>query len=99
MAVQVIAFWTLLDLAGVIESSNGSVYHLEFMDAERVPGNWPVDERLAFIECREKLDKARKEAANWRDNHKRAMAEVERLRLEIERIKADRSADQGRPSA
>jgi predicted nuclease with TOPRIM domain len=72
---------------------------MEFMDTERGPGNWPVDERLAFIECREKLDKARKEAAHWRDNHKRAMAEVERLRLEIERIQADGSADQGRPSA
>ena len=67
------------------------------MDAERGPGNWPVDERLAFMECREKLDKARKEAAHWRDNHKRAMAEVERLRVEIERIKSNLPAD--RPSS
>lgn len=66
------------------------------MDTERGPGNWPVDEQLAFIECREKLDKARKEAAHWRDNHKRAVAEVERLRLEIERLKADRGPDAGR---
>jgi hypothetical protein len=66
------------------------------MDTERGPGNWPVDERLAFMECRVKLDKARKEAARWRDNHKRAMAEVERLRVEIERIKTNRPAD--RPS-
>jgi predicted nuclease with TOPRIM domain len=48
------------------------------------------------MECREKLDKARKEAAHWRDNHKRAMAEVERLRVEIERIKSNLQAD--RPS-
>jgi len=70
---------------------------LEFMDTARGPGNWPVDERLAFMECREKLDKARKEAAHWRDNHKRAMAEVERLRVEIERIKSNLPAD--RPSS
>ena len=66
------------------------------MDTARGPGNWPVDERLAFMECREKLDKARNEAAHWRDNHKRAMAEVERLRVEIERIKSNLPAD--RPS-
>jgi predicted nuclease with TOPRIM domain len=66
------------------------------MDTDKGPGNWPVDERLAFMECREKLDKARKEAAHWRDSHKRAMAEVERLRVEIERIKTKHPAD--RPS-
>jgi predicted nuclease with TOPRIM domain len=59
------------------------------MDTERGPGNWPVDERLAFIECREKLDKSCKEAAHWRDNHKRAMAEVKRLQSEIQRLKRD----------
>jgi hypothetical protein len=50
------------------------------MDIERGPGNWPVDERLAYSECRDKLDKARKEAAHWRDNHKQAAAEIARLR-------------------
>ncbi|HXN03681.1 MAG TPA: hypothetical protein VN895_02485 [Candidatus Acidoferrum sp.] len=48
-----------------------------------------MDEKQAYRECREKLDKARKEAAHWRDNHKRAMAEVKHLRAEIERLKAD----------
>jgi hypothetical protein len=50
------------------------------MDTERGSGNSPPDERLAFIECRDKLDKARKEAALWRDNHKSLQAEVARLR-------------------
>jgi hypothetical protein len=58
-------------------------------DVERGAGNWPVDEKQAYRECREKLDKARKEAAHWRDNHKQAMAEVKQLRAEIERLKAD----------
>jgi predicted nuclease with TOPRIM domain len=60
------------------------------MDTERGPGNWPVDDRQAFIECRDKLDKARKEAAHWRDNHQRAMAEAKRLHAEIERLEAER---------
>lgn len=47
---------------------------------ERGPGNWPVDPQAAFIECRLKLDKARKEADHWRDNHRILKAEVERLR-------------------
>lgn len=47
---------------------------------ERGPGNWPVDPGAAFIECRDKLDKARKEADHWRDNHKLLRAEVDRLR-------------------
>ena len=59
------------------------------METERGPGNWPVDERLGFIECRDKLNKARKQVAHWRDNHKQAMAEIQRLRAEIERLKAD----------
>ncbi|HEY9286437.1 MAG TPA: hypothetical protein VIT43_00275 [Candidatus Dormibacteraeota bacterium] len=47
---------------------------------ERGPGNWPVDTEGAFRECRDKLDKARKEADHWRDNHKTLRVEVERLR-------------------
>jgi hypothetical protein len=50
------------------------------MSIERGPGNWPIDEKLAYSECRRKLDKARKEAAHWRDNHKQAAAEIRRLR-------------------
>lgn len=55
---------------------------------ERGPGNWPVDPKAAFVECRQKLDKARKEAEHWRDNHKTLRAEAEKLRSENDMLKA-----------
>jgi phage shock protein A len=54
---------------------------------ERGPGNWPVDLEEAYRECRQKLDKARKEAEHWRDNHKTLKAEVEKLRSQNEMLK------------
>lgn len=47
---------------------------------ERGPGNWPLDPKAAYVECRQKLDKARKEAEHWRDNHKTLKAEIDKMR-------------------
>jgi hypothetical protein len=49
---------------------------------ERGPGNWPEKIEAAYRECRDKLDRARKEAEHWRDNHKTLKAEVERIRAQ-----------------
>jgi hypothetical protein len=46
-----------------------------------------VEVEAAYRECRDKLEKARKEAQHWRDNHKTLRSEVERLRSQGLRTK------------